>query len=59
MHYRKIHNIDWRRTEERFHKWLSCWYSKLLSVDECLILINSVLSSLPMFMLSLLLRGVL
>jgi hypothetical protein len=38
--------------EERFEKWLSSWKGKLLSVGGRLTLINSVLSSLPMYMMS-------
>jgi magnesium-transporting ATPase (P-type) len=38
--------------EERFQKKLSSWKGKLLSVGERLVLINLILSSLPMFMLS-------
>ncbi|CAN6182020.1 unnamed protein product [Urochloa humidicola] len=53
MHHRRLRNSDWRHVEERFQKRLSCWRSKLLSVGGRLILINSVLSSLPMFMLSI------
>jgi hypothetical protein len=34
-----------------FKKRLSCWRGKMLSVGGRLVLINSVLSSLPMFML--------
>ncbi|WVZ96381.1 LOW QUALITY PROTEIN: hypothetical protein U9M48_042027, partial [Paspalum notatum var. saurae] len=52
MHYRKLKNSDWRHIEERFEKRLSGWKGKLLSVGGRLVLINSVLSSLPMFMLS-------
>src|SRR6266542_4448000 len=52
MMHRNIRNIDWKHFEERFQKRLSCWKSKLLSVGGRLVLINSVLSSLPMFMLS-------
>jgi len=52
MHHRKLQNIDWRRIEERFKKKLSCWKAKHLSYGGRLILINSVLNSLPMFMMS-------
>ncbi|WVZ96120.1 hypothetical protein U9M48_041796 [Paspalum notatum var. saurae] len=52
MHYRKLRNSDWRHIEERFGKRLIGWKGKLLSVGGRLVLINSVLSSLPMFMLS-------
>jgi hypothetical protein len=37
--------------ENRFEKNLGCWQGKLLSYGDMLILINSVLTSLPMFML--------
>ena len=40
--------------EDRFEKKLSAWIGKLLSYGDHLILINSVLTSLPMFMLSFL-----
>ncbi|WVZ87298.1 hypothetical protein U9M48_033955, partial [Paspalum notatum var. saurae] len=52
MHYRKLRNSDWRHVEERFEKRLIGWKGKMLSVGGRLVLINSVLSSLPMFMLS-------
>ncbi|WVZ53559.1 hypothetical protein U9M48_004482, partial [Paspalum notatum var. saurae] len=52
MHYRKLRNSEWRHIEERFEKQLIGWKGKLLSVGGRLVLINSVLSSLPMFMLS-------
>jgi hypothetical protein len=45
-------NKDWKYVEERFQKKLNCWRSKLLSVGGRLVLLNSVLSSLPMFILS-------
>jgi hypothetical protein len=38
--------------EERIEKKLSSWKEKYLSVGGRLVLINSVLTSLPMFMLS-------
>jgi hypothetical protein len=52
MHYRKLNNKDWETIEERIEKKLSSWKGKYLSVGGRLVLINSVLSSLPMFMLS-------
>ena len=52
MHHRKLMNKDWKYVEERFQKRLNCWRSKLLSVGGMMVLINSVLSSLPMFMFS-------
>jgi len=52
MHTKKLGNKDWQAIEDRFEKKLSCWKEKLLSVGGHLVLINSVLSSLPMFMMS-------
>jgi hypothetical protein len=52
MHYRKLNNKDWKIIEERIEKKLSSWKWKYLSVGGHLVLINLVLSSLPMFMLS-------
>jgi hypothetical protein len=52
MHYRKLNNNDWKMIEERIEKKLNSWKEKYLSVGGRLVLINSVLSSLPMSMLS-------
>jgi hypothetical protein len=52
MHFRKLSNKDWEKIEERIEKKLSSWKGKYLSVRGRLVLINSVLTSLPMFMLS-------
>jgi hypothetical protein len=52
MHHRKLSNKDWACIEEKFQKKLSSWKGKLLSVGGRLVLINSVLTSLAMFMLS-------
>jgi hypothetical protein len=52
MHYRKLSNKDWEQVEERIEKKLSSWKWKYLSVGGRIVLINSVLSSLLMFMLS-------
>lgn len=52
MSYHKLANKDWSMIEERFQKKLYSWKGKLLSVGGRLVLINSVLSILPMFMLS-------
>ena len=53
MHHRKLPNSDWIVIEERFQKKLSSWKGKLLSVGGRLVLINSVLANLAMYMLSL------
>jgi hypothetical protein len=52
MNHRELRNLDWKEVEERFEKKLSNWKGKLLSSGGRLILINSVLSSLSIFMLS-------
>jgi len=54
MHTRKLSNKDWQFIENRIEKKLSGWKGKMLSAGGRLILINSVLSSLPMFMMSFL-----
>ena len=51
MHFRKLSNADWRIVE-KFEKKLSRWKGKHMSVGGRLVLINSVLTSLAMFMLS-------
>jgi hypothetical protein len=52
IHYRKLKNSEWNPVESRFENKLGCWAGKLLSYGDRLVLINSVLTSLPMFMLS-------
>ena len=52
MHFRKLTSKDWKLIEERIEKKLSSWKGKHLSVGGRLVLINSVLSSLAMFMIS-------
>jgi len=52
IHYKKLRNSDWKSIEERFEKRLSSWKGKHLSIGGRLTLINSVLSSLPMYMMS-------
>ena len=45
IHYRKFLNKKWRPVEHY-------WVAKMLSYGDHLVLINSVLTSLPMFLLS-------
>lgn len=52
IHHRKLSNKDWKCIEDRFEKKLSCWKGKLLSYGGRLVLVNSVLTSMPMFLLS-------
>ena len=50
---RKLNNKDWKMIEDRIERKLSSWKGKHLSYGGRIVLINYVLSSLPMFMLSL------
>ena len=52
IHYRKLLNKEWKILEDRFEKKLAAWVARLLSYGDRLVLINSVLTSLPMFLLS-------
>jgi hypothetical protein len=54
IHYRKLRNAEWYPIECCFAGKLGCWKGKMLSYGDRdrLVLINSVLSSLPMFMFS-------
>jgi hypothetical protein len=52
IHYRKLKNGEWKLIEDRCETKLANWIGKLLSYRDRLVLINSVLTSLPMFMLS-------
>jgi hypothetical protein len=52
IHHRILRNAEWNPVETRFASKLGCWRSKMLSYGDRLVLINSVLTSLPMFMLS-------
>jgi hypothetical protein len=52
MHHRQLLNNDKWKVEERFEKKLTCWKAKHFSYGGRLVLLNSILSSLPMFMMS-------
>jgi hypothetical protein len=54
IHFRRLKSGEWKLVEDRFEKILSSYIGKLLSYGDRLILINYVLMSLPMFMLSFL-----
>ena len=49
MHFRMLGNKDWKIIEQRIEKKLSSWKGKHMSVR--LVLINSILSSLTMFII--------
>jgi len=52
IHFRRLSNNNWLKVQERFENRLSSWKGKNLSAGGRLTLINSVLSSLPMYMMS-------
>jgi hypothetical protein len=52
IHFQKLRNVGWKKVEECFEKRLSRWKGKHLSAGGRLTLVNSVLSSLPMYMMS-------
>ena len=52
IHLKKLKNTYWHKVEECFEKKLSSWIGKHLSTGGRLTLINLVVSSLPMFMMS-------
>jgi hypothetical protein len=61
MHFRKLSNNVWKFIESKIEKKLSSWKGKLMSVGGRLVLINYVLTSVVMFMMTFfeVLRGVL
>ena len=52
IHFRRLANNNWLKVQERFENRLSSWKGKNLSAGGRLTLINFVLSSLPMYMMS-------
>jgi hypothetical protein len=52
IHYRTLLNKYWKPIEDQFKKKLASWLGKLPSYGDQLVLINSVLTSLPMFLIS-------
>ncbi len=52
IHYRKLRNVDWKGVKDRFERKLSTWKGKNISYGGRLVLLNSVISSLSLFMLS-------
>ena len=52
IHYRRLTNDEWKHIEERLQKGLSSWKGKLLSLGGRLVLMNSVLSNMVLYMIS-------
>jgi hypothetical protein len=61
IHFRRLTNAEWKIVEERLQLRLSSWKGKLLSIGGRLVLINSALLNIVLYMLSffLLPKGVL
>jgi hypothetical protein len=52
IHYRRLTNAEWKHVEERLQQRLSSWKGKLLSLGGRLVLINSVLRNMVLYMIS-------
>jgi hypothetical protein len=52
IHYRMLNISEWKLVEERLQIRLSCWKGKLLFLGEILVIINSVLSNMVLYMIS-------
>jgi hypothetical protein len=52
IHYRRLTIAEWKHVEERLQKRLSSWKGKLLSLGGRLVLINSVLTNMVLYMVS-------
>jgi hypothetical protein len=61
IHYQRLTITKWKSVEERLQKRLSSWKGKLLFLGGRLVLINSVLTNMVLYMISffLLPKGVL
>jgi hypothetical protein len=61
IYYRRLTIVEWKLVEERLQKRLSSWKGKLLSLGGRLVLINSVLTNMVLYMIPffLLPKGVL
>jgi hypothetical protein len=51
--HKMLSNSQWAKIEEKFEKKLSVWQGRYLSLGGRLTLINSSLSNIPLYMLSL------
>jgi hypothetical protein len=52
IHHRRLTIAEWKHVEERLQKRLSSWKGKLLSLGGRLVLINSVLTNMVLYMVS-------
>ena len=52
IHHRRLTLAEWKHVEERLQKRLASWKGKLLSLGGRLVLINSVLTNMVLYMIS-------
>ena len=52
IHFRRLTIAQWKHVEERLQKRLSSWKGKLLSLGGRLVLVNSVLTNMVLYMIS-------
>ena len=52
IHFRRLMIAQWKHVEDRIQKRLSSWKGKLLSLGGRLVLINSVLSNMVLYMIA-------
>jgi hypothetical protein len=52
IHHRRLTLAEWKIVEERLQKRLTSWKGKLLSLGGRLVLINSVLTNMVLYMIS-------
>jgi uncharacterized protein involved in cysteine biosynthesis len=52
IHFRRFTIVEWKYVEEQLQKRLSSWKVKLLSLGGRLVLINSVLTNMLLYMVS-------
>jgi hypothetical protein len=53
MHFKKLANVDWKDMEDKVEKKTACWKGGLNSIGRRLILIETALSNVPTYMLSM------
>jgi hypothetical protein len=52
VHYRRVTNVEWKLVEERLQIRLSSWKGKLLSLGGRMVLVNTILSIMILYMIS-------
>jgi hypothetical protein len=52
IHYHKLRNVEWKHVEERFKKYKLIGEKIILSLDERLVLNNTVSSNMVLYTIS-------